>query len=488
MKSSLTSEGPAPLLRAFVLAAITLYPIWFTIHYRAVYDPDIWWHMRAGEWVLQNHAVPHTDWLSTAGQGKPWILYSWIFDALVATLYRVFGLFGPIILYPVVMVVMISGALWAVVAELGLHFWQRTLVIAASLLALAPICSPRPGLFSVLFLATELALVLHSRRTNSVVPMCALPLLFWVWANIHVQFVYGLLVLGLFVLEPWMERWLDRTSGVSEFQAKHVGALPLVFGLCITATLINPYFLGLYKVIVGLATQTGQYQYISELQPPTFRSLNSIVELCMIVAAWALLVLHRKFRWVPVTFLMVGTVFAFRTVRDVWFGVLAALVALAWPTKQFEPHSLHERWPVLAAAAFLVVTGAVLIGATHPLGQRELWKDTADEFPVAAVEYIKNKNLPGPLFNDWNWGGFLTWALPEIPVYVDSRTNLPGDEVLERSIAVWSGAPGWAEDPALSKARLIVANRNNSLTSLLRFDPRFRVLYEDGTAVVFVKP
>jgi len=40
MKSSLTSEGPAPLLRAFVLAAITLYPIWFTIHYRAVYDPD----------------------------------------------------------------------------------------------------------------------------------------------------------------------------------------------------------------------------------------------------------------------------------------------------------------------------------------------------------------------------------------------------------------------------------------------------------------
>lgn len=488
MKSSRTSEGPAPLLRAFLLAAITLYPIWFTIHYRAVYDPDIWWHMRAGEWVLHNHAVPHTDWLSTAGQGKSWVLYSWVFDALVAGSYRVFGLFGPIILYPVVMVVMISVALWALVVELGPGFWQRTLVIAASLLALAPICSPRPGLFSVLFLATELALVLHSRRTNSVVPMYALPFLFLVWANIHVQFVYGLFVLGLFVLEPWMERWLDRTFGLSEFQARRVDALPLVFGLSVAATLINPYFLGLYKVIVALATQRGQYQYISELQPPTFRSLNSIIELCIIVAAWVVLALRRNFRWVPMTFLAVGTMFAFRTVRDVWFGVLAAVVALAWPTKEFHSHSVHERWLVLAAAALLVVTGAVLIGKTHPLGQRALWKDTADEFPVAAVDYIKNKHLPGPLFNDWNWGGFLTWALPEIPVYVDSRTNLPGDEVLERSIAVWSGAPGWAEDPALSKAMLIVANPNNSLTSLLRFDPRFRVLYEDGTAVVFVKP
>jgi hypothetical protein len=487
MKSSLTSEGPAPLLRAFLLAAITLYPIWFTIHYRAVYDPDIWWHMRAGEWVLQNHAVPHTDWLSTAGQGKPWVLYSWMFDALVAALYRVFGLFGPIILYPVVMAVMISVALWVLVAELGLGFWQRTLVTAASLLALAPICSPRPGLFSALFLATELALVLHSRRTNSVVPICALPLLFLVWANIHVQFVYGLFVLGLFVLEPGMEPWLHRTSGLREFQRRRIGALELVFGLSVTATLINPYFLGLYKVVVGLATQRGQYQYISELQPPTFRSLNSIIELCIIVAAWAVLALRRNFRWVPTTFLLVGTVFALRTVRDVWFGVLAAVIALAWPKRKFEVHSVHERWPVVAATALLVVTGSVLIGKTHPLRQRELWKDTADEFPVAAVEYIKNKHLSGPLFNDWNWGGFLTWALPEIPVYVDSRTNLPGDEVLERNIGVWSGAPGWAEDPALSKARLIVANPNNSLTSLLRFDPRFRVLYEDGTAVVLVK-
>jgi hypothetical protein len=93
----------------------------------------------------------------------------------------------------------------------------------------------------------------------------------------------------------------------------------------------------------------------------------------------------------------------------------------------------------------------------------------------------------GPLYNDWNWGGFLTWTLPDIPVYVDSRTNLPGDATLERSIAVWSGAADWANDPALANARLIIANNNYALTSLLREDLRFRIIYEDATAVVFIR-
>src|SRR5690242_19956194 len=73
-------------------AAATLYAVWFAVHYRAVYDADIWWHLRAGDWVLNHHSVPQTDWLSTSSQGKPWVLYSWGFDTLVEALYRAFGL------------------------------------------------------------------------------------------------------------------------------------------------------------------------------------------------------------------------------------------------------------------------------------------------------------------------------------------------------------------------------------------------------------
>jgi hypothetical protein len=475
-----------PWLQVLLLVCVVLYPVWFTIHYRAVYDPDIWWHMRAGEWVLQNRAVPRFDWLSTAGGGRPWVLYSWIFDAVTAGLYRSFGLLGPIVVYPVVLVLLIAAVFATLTRELELSFRSRFLATAGTLVAIAPVCSPRPGLCSVLLFTVELWILLYARRTGSTRILWTLPLLFAIWANIHVQFVYGLLVLALFVFEPWIEPWLERVLGIPPGEKRSVNPGWLLLGICVASTLVNPYFIRLYEVILGLITQGGQYGYISELQPPSFRSFNSFTELIVIVAAWFVIAYRRDFRWIPMCLLFVGTLFAFRTVRDVWFGVLAAVVAMGFPRAQSGTHLVRTRYSIIIAVILLTIGGTLLIARAHPLSEAGLWKDTADEFPVAAVEYVKRQGLKGPLYNDWNWGGFLIWSLPEVPVYVDSRTNLPGDEILERSIAVWSGAPDWASDPALAGARLIIANPNNALTSLFRFDPRFRVAYEDRVAMVFV--
>src|SRR5689334_15797524 len=183
------------LLEKALVVATILYAVWFAVHYRAVYDPDIWWHLRAGEWVLNNHAVPQTDWLSNSAAGKPWLLYSWGFDVLVASLYRGFGLFGPIILYPVTMVLCIASMVWLLIREGVRGSWFRCLLGAGSLIALSPILSPRPGLFTVFFFALELWLILRAERSASPKPLYFLPLIFAVWANLHVQFIYGLFVL-----------------------------------------------------------------------------------------------------------------------------------------------------------------------------------------------------------------------------------------------------------------------------------------------------
>jgi len=235
-----TSDASA--LRVLIYAAITLYPVWFTIHYRGVYDPDIWWHMRAGEWVLQNYSVPRTNFLSTAGYGNPWVLYSWIFDITVAGLYRIFGLLGPIIIYPVTMSLLIAAMLWRLTAKFGLDFWKRVLVMALSLAALAPVCSPRPGLCSVLFLLVELDILVHSRRNHSSRLMYLLPFLFVLWANVHVQFVYGLFVLGLFALEPLIEPAVERLKGKPGSERRPAGRGLLLLCICIVATLANLIF------------------------------------------------------------------------------------------------------------------------------------------------------------------------------------------------------------------------------------------------------
>ena len=61
--------------------------------------------------------------------------------------------------------------------------------------------SPRSWLFSILFFTVELSILFHVRRTNKIAPLLALPPLFVLWANLHMQFIYGLAVLGLFLVE-----------------------------------------------------------------------------------------------------------------------------------------------------------------------------------------------------------------------------------------------------------------------------------------------
>jgi hypothetical protein len=91
-----------------------------------------------------------------------------------------------------------------------------------------------------------------------------------------------------------------------------------------------------------------------------------------------------------------------------------------------------------------------------------------------------------PVYNNFGWGGFLIWNLPELPVSMDGRTSVHGDARIARSMATWRGEPGWDADPELSRAGVIIASTRAPLTSLLRQDSRFRLVHEDPVAVVFV--
>src|SRR5438874_11708744 len=81
-------------------------------------DPDIWWHLRTGQWIIEHGMVPVVGLFSSYGMRQPWIAYSWLFEVLVYGLYRAFGLVG-LVLYTV------SGALFIAIA---LHALVRRFV------------------------------------------------------------------------------------------------------------------------------------------------------------------------------------------------------------------------------------------------------------------------------------------------------------------------------------------------------------------------
>src|ERR1039457_1075796 len=83
--------------QALVLAALYSFPAFFCLHIADAGDPDVWWHLRTGEWILQYGAVPHTDPFSMFGAGKPWVAYSWLFELLIFQLFRWLGLVGLVV-------------------------------------------------------------------------------------------------------------------------------------------------------------------------------------------------------------------------------------------------------------------------------------------------------------------------------------------------------------------------------------------------------
>src|SRR5262249_19838193 len=90
------------------------------------------------------------------------------------------------------------------------------------------------------------------------------------------------------------------------------------------------------------------------------------------------------------------------------------------------------------------------------------------------------------LYNSYYWGGYLMCELPELPVTMDGRANLHGDERLEQAMATWEGKPTWRADPDLRDARIVLVGTTTPLSSLLRLDAHFQLVYENPVAVVFV--
>ncbi|MGD0932781.1 MAG: hypothetical protein ABR902_19210, partial [Candidatus Korobacteraceae bacterium] len=158
-------------------------------HLSALADPDVWWHLSTGNWILQNHAVPH-DGLFSQYSNLPWVDSSWLFDVVLAAVYKLMGLRAlPVSL----MALKIAIAMVTFVLARGsrLNFWPAVLLAAAAQYAI-PSLPPGPVVCSIVLFAIELNLLFGARRTGAVRPLFWLPVLFLLWVNLDVGFIFGL--------------------------------------------------------------------------------------------------------------------------------------------------------------------------------------------------------------------------------------------------------------------------------------------------------
>jgi hypothetical protein len=465
--------------RGLLLTILFAVPALICVHTACANDPDIFWHLRTGQWMLQHHAIPRVDPFSGPNAGKPWQAYSWLYELLTFQLFQRFGLAG-IVGYSAGMVLAITMALWHLIKRLQSDFSVVGILMFVTCFSISHLLTPRPWLFTILFFVLEIDILMHVRKTGRVRELAWLPVIFALWSNIHIQFIDGLLVLGLAAVEAVVTH-----RGIGEKTRLHAMAAWTALGASMLATLVNPFGWHIYRVAYDLASQPGVMNKISELQAIPFRDTTDFSVLFLTLAATAALAWRKRFQVFEIGLLTFGAVLSFRSQRDVWVVGIAAATILASCIQGRAENPLPLPRFATKLAIFVAALAMLAAFPVMHVNNSKLAAQVASTLPVDAVHAIQAHGYAGPLYNDFTWGGYLIWAL-RMPVSLDGRAAFYGDQVIDRSVATWNAQPDWASDPELASAGVVLGPVKSPLIQVLRLDPKFRLVFEDRVAAVFV--
>jgi hypothetical protein len=475
---------------AAAASALFIAPFYSIWTWAAVLDPDIWWHIRTGDWIFAHHTVPR-DAIFSQHIERLWIAYAWLFDLIVSGAQHRFGLPGlPGLL--ICLQVVVSLTFLLAMRYFARSFWGSWLIAALCIYAFY-VNPLRSVLFTLLFFTIELWLIFEAERTGND------KLLFWtvpvfvLWANFHLQFIHGLFVLGLYVgtrlVSFAARKWLGDVRHTSP--ALLLGALAAAFA----ATFVGPNWVYPYRIGFITARNIGRFDFNQEMQAMSFRRPEHYVELLLLIAACYVIGRYRPRDLFRPLLLLVTAFVAFRSLRDAWFVSMAAgfILAEAVGERQQVSEESGGRWgnPLQTAANYAVAAVLALIVsfalAIHQGMSTMALATVMDRmYPIRATDFIRGAHLPGPMYNTYNWGGFLMFNLREYPVSIDPRGDAYGYEIVLRANNT-ANAIGWQDDPDLARANFVLMERYIPLASVLESDPHFRRVYQDHIAVIFVR-
>lgn len=469
----------------------------FTMAARSVTDPDVWWHLRTGQLMVQTHAVVHADPYSFTRFGQPWVDHEWLSQIAIYSLYRLAGWAGLIASFGAVM----SIAFLLVFVRCPGRPFVAGVVTVLGAFASAPSWGVRPQMLTLL-LASVLLLILE-RSYQRPHLLWWTPLLMLLWVNLHAGYALGIALMGLFLVGDA----LDAGLGFAPFDSKggpalapRIRALALAIVACTAVVPLNPYGTAMYAYPLETLRSRAMQSYIGEWFSPDFHQGRYLPTLVMILATVALPALSpRRLRPREVLLLSVTTFGALRSVRHIPIYALVATpivsaMVLAWlqergVAKQFESNRLPMTPAKTLINALLLASFLVFMVARVVYVVRRQADAEAKEFPATAASFIASQRPPAPILNHYNWGGYFIWKLyPEYQVYIDGRADLYGDAFMDSLAATYYvRGDSWRRPLEKWGIRTVVLPPDAPLVTALGALPDWKTIYADKQAVVLAK-
>jgi len=430
-----------PLVLCFLVA--------FVLGMKQLREPDIWWQLLSGRWMLDHGQVTHTDVFSYTMNGQPWINVKWLYEIIIAILEKGFGALGVILLQSLVSI----AILWFLFRILRLlkegikypisQFFQ----VVAALLFLLVVeyrMAGRPEMFSHLFCNVYLFFLFRFPEMKWK-QMLWLVVLQCLWANMHEGYPVGLVMLGTFFAGSTFAYLA--TKNKTHLQQTYRALLLLV--VAIIVILINPNGIVLWKQPFEIYRQVLVNKYTTELysftQPEywTIQAKIHIVLLALVLAFWIVKLLDARKRkdtsiYTPAlcAYLILIPLFGFLSLtanRNIPFAEIimfpSVVMAFSWLTQKINKNGfylvLQKRSLLLSSLITLCFYIAVVSNkyymATKSANRYGIHVNMLHN-PIGASAFLKEHNIKGAGFSDYFVSSYLLWSLtPDFKSYIDLR-------------------------------------------------------------------
>ncbi len=467
---------------------------------RVSVDTDTWWHLRAGEYILEQREIIRHDPFSLTRFGQPWIYPGWFAQILLYGTYKLLGL-GGLNLFTAIMVVLAFACVWPLLDAPPL---MRASVLLLSATASGIYWSARPQIISFTLSGLFIFVLWRAKQGNQRV-LWVLPPIMALWSNIHGGFAIGFLFIVCFLLGELLEAfssWVREGIPPREIWSVHrdwLLRLGIVGLACAVAVSLNPH--GPQMLVYPFKTVSiGVLRdYIQEWQSPNFHHLEVQPFL------WLLLLLVITFArlwseadWVSIILVAGFTYLSFLAARNIaLFALVVAPVLSKYGYRALLPYLKRikkgTQVPVAIArilnlVLIVLMAFAALLKIVEPLRNETIQKAVSEQVPVDAVSQILEDVPPGPMFNSYNWGGYVVWSMyPHYRSFVDGRTDLFDDETLNDYLKAWRADSGWEQVIDQWDVQLVLLEVGAPLAKSLAYRG-WIISYEDDMAVVLQRP
>ncbi len=399
------------------------------------FSEDLGRHLVLGRIMLETGSVPGTNLLTHTYPEHPFLNHHWLSEVVLAMVHGWVGLNGLILLKAGLMAGLVGVCLRLRPARRHPGLFWLAGMLAAILLAYRS--HLRPELATYAGVVGLMAIFAGIRRGHLACRWLLLPLI-WLWANLHIYFVFGLGMAGAFFLERalatdgqrrWRELlWPLGMAGASlltphgvagllyPFRILHEYGVPITENaspLALAAETLNPMLLALppFALLVGWAA----------------------------IRPWAMREDWRRSRPADTVIALTALAMSLWMARSVPLLALTGLPLIAgacgrrlWPRRHGGRvpwladlrRGLSRGFLVLLALVNLWLIGTVVSGTysrvfPSPLAPTPFGFD--DESRYLALRPLARAGLPGPIFNDYNLGSLLEYQLHPRKVYCDNR-------------------------------------------------------------------